>query len=115
MVSSVLSLFSPVSDAQALSALAQQQQTVLALLHPREADELSKQKLLAPLAFLLRGRQDVALAQAPADTFALQVFKAGALASSLELEGSQEERALALAEQIGWSPGGFYSSDGMCQ
>lgn len=108
MPSSVVSWFAPVSDDAALQALVDEHKgarAVLSLVHPREADELSKEKLVAPLAFLLHRREaDLALVQAPGASFALHVYKDGAQTATLALEGSLEERAVALAAQIGWSP-----------
>lgn len=104
---SILSSFTAVADAAAVQALvAQENRTVVALSHPSDANDAAKQQHLESLAFLLRGREtDLALVQAPADAFALQVYKNGEALPALELEGSIESRALALVEQIGWSPG----------
>lgn len=105
---SVVSWFASVSDEAALHALVAREKgvrAVLSLAHPREADELSKEKLVAPLAFLLRAREaDLALVQVPGDAFALHVYKAGERTAALALDGSLEERAVAFAEQVGWSP-----------
>ncbi|KAE9038240.1 hypothetical protein PR003_g5991 [Phytophthora rubi] len=102
-----LQLFAPAQE----SAAAQSKiKPVVALSLPQEPDRKQKrelQKLLVPLMFLLRGRDDITLVQSSSSettTSSLEVLKDGAEVTTVTTEGELKQHVTKLVEQIGWSP-----------
>ncbi|KAG1713300.1 hypothetical protein DVH05_001020 [Phytophthora capsici] len=83
---------------------------LVALSLPVEPDRKQKrelQKLLVPLVFLFRGRDDISLVQSPSkdlETSSLTVFKAGVEVATVTTEGDLKDRVATLVQHIGWSP-----------
>ncbi|KAG6614843.1 GAF domain nucleotide-binding protein [Phytophthora cinnamomi] len=100
------------ASAQESAAALSESKPVVALSLPQEPDRKQKrelQKLLAPLAFLFRGRDDITLVQSPSSEItasSLAVFKDGAEAPTVTATAEDElkQRVTKLVEQIGWSP-----------
>ncbi|KAH7484157.1 Free methionine-R-sulfoxide reductase [Phytophthora ramorum] len=105
-----LRLFAAVQETATQFAEQSKTKPVVALFLPREPDRKQKrelQKLAAPLVFLLRGRDDITLAQSPSSetqTSSLTVFKDGAEVATITNGGALKERVTKLVGQIGWSP-----------
>ncbi|RLN45158.1 hypothetical protein BBJ29_003326 [Phytophthora kernoviae] len=105
-----LQLFTPVQETAAQLAAQSTSKPVVALSLPEETgrkQQREQQKLLLPLVFLFRSRDDVTLVHSTSsdvETPSFTVFKAGTEAATLTTEGSLKERVLKLVDQIGWSP-----------
>lgn len=74
---------------------------------PTRQQQRELQKLLLPIAFLLRGRDDITLVKTPSsdvETPRLAVLTAGAEVATITADGPLEERVQKLVDVIGWSP-----------
>ncbi|KAG7387997.1 hypothetical protein PHYPSEUDO_013249 [Phytophthora pseudosyringae] len=83
---------------------------VVALSLPQEPDRKQKrelQKLLVPVVFLFRGRDDLTLVQSRSNEIpasSLAVFKDGAEVATITTEGELKDRVATLVQHLGWSP-----------
>ncbi|CAI5728904.1 hypothetical protein KXD40_008497 [Peronospora effusa] len=105
-----LQLFTTVQDNVTNFAAKSTTKPVVLLFLPQQPDRKQKrelQKLLVPIAFLFRGRDDITLVQSPSSELtqsSLAVFKNGTQVVNVTMGSELKDCVNTLVEQIGWSP-----------